>query len=292
MQRSAQLFEAAVRKDPNFALAYAGLADTYVVMGGNGQKPLSEVVPHAKPALARALELDPDLAEAHATMALLNSEVLGERRDLVPELRRAVELSPGYANAHQWLGNVLTGEGDFEEADAELRKAQVLDPLSPMITEGVAENFYYWRRYDDAITQVQLIRKMGSTLGDDILGRAYVQKTMYHDAITVFSSLAQKDRAPLPLIRLAITYAAAGQNARARSLLREARTARKIYVPPYWVAVAYLYLGEKDNSFRWLQKAYQQNDPTLGWMKVDPMLDPIRSDPRYLDLLRKADLSD
>jgi TolB-like protein/DNA-binding winged helix-turn-helix (wHTH) protein len=292
MERSVQLFEAAIRKDPNFALAYTGLADDYVVMGGNGQKPLSEVVPHAKPALLRALELDPDLAEAHATLALLNSEISGERRDLVPELRRAVELSPGYASAHQWLGNILSAEGHFEEADAELRKAQLLDPLSPMITEGVAENFYYWRRYDDAITQVQRLRKMGSALGDDILGRAYVQKTMYHDAITVFSGLVQTNRAPLPLAHLAITYAAAGQNARARSLLREASATRETYIPPYWVAVVYLYLDEKDNTFRWLQRAYRQNDPTLGWMKVDPMLDPIRSDPRYLDLLRKADLND
>jgi len=292
MQHAAQLFEAAIQKDPNFALAYAGLADTYVVMAGNGQKPLSEVVPLAKPALARALELDPDLAEVHATMALLKSEVSGERRDLKPELRRAVELSPGYAVAHQWLGNILSTEGHFEEADAELRKAQVLDPLSPMITEGVAENFYYWRRYDDAIAQAQRIRQMGSALGEGILGRAYVQKGMYQDAIAVFNRLAQSDRVPLPLVELALTYAAAGQNARARSFLREATTARKGYVPPYWIAIAHLYLGEKDTAFELLRRANQQNDPTLGWLKVDPMLDSIRSDPRYIDLLGKADLGD
>jgi len=292
MERSAQLFEASIRKDPNFALAYAGLADTYVVMGGNGQKPLSEVVPLAKPVLARALELDPDLAEVHATMALLNSEVSGERRDLEPELRRAVELSPGYATAHQWLGNILSTEGHFEEADTELRKAQELDPLSLMITEGVAENFYYWRRYDDAIAEVQRMRKLGSDLGDDVLGRAYVQKAMYQDAIAVFSKLRHGDGSPKSATNLAIAYAAAGQKPRARSLLREAATAREGYVPPYWVAVGYLYLSEKNTAFRWLERANQQNHPSMGNLKVDPMLDSIRSDPRYFDLLRKADLSE
>ena len=102
------------------------------MLGGNGQKPLSQVVPPAKAALARALELDPDLAEAYATQALLNSESSGERRSLEPELRRAVELSPGYATAHHWLGAILSTQGRFEEADAELRKAQLLDPLSPI----------------------------------------------------------------------------------------------------------------------------------------------------------------
>jgi TolB-like protein/tetratricopeptide (TPR) repeat protein len=292
MERSVQLFKAAIQKDPKFALAYAGLADTYVIIGGNGQKPLSEVVPRAKAALTRALELDPNLGEAHATLALLHSEISGERRGLEPELRRAVELSPGYPSAHHWLGLILSTEGHFEEADAELRKAQILDPLSPMITEGVAENFYHWRRYDDAIEQVRRMHQMGSGLGDYVLGRAYVEKAMYQDAVAVFSALRKGDRASLALTNLAIAYAAAGKKAEARSLLREATTLRDGYIPPYWIGVAYLYLGEKDNAFQWLQKAYRQNDPMLGNMKVDPMLDPIRSDRRYVELLGKADLSD
>lgn len=292
MERSAQLFEAAIRKDPNFALAYAGLADAYVIMGGNGQKPLSDVIPRAKPALRRALELDPNLAEAHATLALLNSEITGKRRDLLPELHRAVELRPGYATAHQWLGDILSTLGQFAEADEELRKAQLLDPLSPMITEGLAENFYYWRRYDDVITQVQHIRNMGSEVGEAILGRAYIQKGMYQDAVTVFDHLAGQDHSAFPPTQLAITYAAAHQNHRARDLLRQVTAGQGKYVPPYWIAVAYVYLGEKDAAFRWLQRANQQNDPMLGNLKVDPMLDPIRLDPRYLELLNKADLKD
>ena len=291
MQRSIQLFEAAIQKDPNFALAYAGLADTYVVMGGNGQESLVETVPPAKAALARALELDPDLAEAQTTLALLNSESSGDPRGLEEDLRRAVEFSPGYASAHHWLGVILTGRGKFEEADAELRKAQILDPLSPMITEGVAENFYSWRRYDDVIEQVGRIRKMGSSIGDDMLGLAYIQKGMYREAIGVFRDRVQENRTRLSLTNLAIAYAAAGQKQEARRLLSEEAALREGYVPPYRVALVYVNLGEKDTAFRWLQKACQQNDPMRGGMMVDPMLDSIRSDQRYAELLEKARLS-
>jgi len=290
MQRSIQLFEAAIQKDPNFALAYAGLAETYVVIGGNGQEPLVETVPRAKAAMARALELDPDLAEAHTTLALLDSESSGDARGLEGDLRKAVELSPGYARAHHWLGVILTGKGQFEEADAELRKAQILDPLSPMITEGVAENFYSWRRYDDVIEQVGRVRKMGSSVADDMLGLAYIQKGMYQEAIGVFRDRVQADRTRLSLTNLAIAYAAAGQKQEARRLLSEETALREGYVPPYRVALVYVNLGEKDTAFLWLQKACQQNDPFRGGMMVDPMLDSIRSDQRYAELLKQARL--
>jgi TolB-like protein/DNA-binding winged helix-turn-helix (wHTH) protein/Tfp pilus assembly protein PilF len=292
MQRSIQLFEAAIQKDPNFALAYAGLADTYVVLGGNGQEPLAETVPRAKAALARALELDPDLAEAHTTLALLNSESSGDPRGLEGDLRKAIELSPGYARAHHWLGVILTGKGQFEEADAELRQAQILDPLSPMISEGVAENFYSWRRYDDVIEQAERVRKMGSNIADDIMGLAYIEKGMYQEAIGVYSDLLRADRTPRSLTNLAIAYAAAGQKQEARRLLSQANALRVGYVPPYRIALVYINLGEKETAFRWLQRACQQNDPLRGGMKVDPMLDPIRSDQRYAELLGEAGLND
>jgi TolB-like protein/DNA-binding winged helix-turn-helix (wHTH) protein/tetratricopeptide (TPR) repeat protein len=290
MERAVELFKAATEKDPNFALAYAGLADTYVVLGGNAQKPLSEVVPPAKAAMVRALELDPDLAEAHATLALLNSESSGERRGLEPELRRAVELSPSYATAHHWLGAILSAYGRFEEADLELRKAQLLDPLSPMIRQGLAENFYMWRRYDDAIDQVHRIQEMGSSVGDYVLGHAYIQKAMYPEAIALFQRLREGGDSGA-VVQLSVAYAATADQSEARELLRQATSLQHGYVPPYWMAVAYLRLGEKDTAFRWLQRAHVENDPSLVWMKVDPMLDPLRSDPRYTQLLRKADLS-
>ena len=147
------------------------------------------------------------------------------------------------------------------------------------------------RRYDEAIAEALRVRKLGSAVGDGIRGRAYLQKAMYQDAIVVFKQVAETDHGPTPLIWLAITYAAAGQKNYARGLLRKATSAREGYVPPYWVGIGHLYMGEKDTAFRWLQRANEQNDPSMGNLKVDPMLDPIRSDPRYLDLLKKADLS-
>ena len=290
MERAIGLFQQAIRKDPNFALAYAGLADTYVVMGGNGQKPLEQVVPPARAALSHAMELDPSLAEVHATLALLNSESSGLRRGLEAELRRAVELSPGYASAHHWLGLILTGQQRFEEANTELRTAQILDPLSPIISEGVAENYYAWRRYDHAIAELKQIQKMNSSMGDEILGRVYVAQGMYQEAIDQFNRIRQRDESPKILAELAIAYAAAGRKDQARKVLGDAMTPQKLYVPPYWIAEAYVLLGEKDEGFQWLQRAYEAKDPMLGSLMVDPLLDSIRSDPRYAEMLRRADL--
>jgi TolB-like protein/DNA-binding winged helix-turn-helix (wHTH) protein/Flp pilus assembly protein TadD len=286
MEKSIQLFGAAIREDPNYALAYAGLADTYVVLAGNGQKPYADVMPRARAALDRVLELDSNLPQAQIIRAMLISPWDTAK---VGEFRRATELSPGYATAHHWYGVILSGAGRFQEADAELRQAQILDPLSPMITEDLAENFYYWRRYDSAIEQARRIRQMGSSLGDPVLGLAYIQKGMYPDAITVFRALPQEDEAGKNLTYLACAYAASGQREEALKLLSQAST--KGYVPPFLTARVYVLLGEKDIAFRWLQKAYQQTDATTA-IKVDPIMDPIRSDPRYAELLKKTGLAD
>src|SRR5947209_2328634 len=122
MLRAVELLQRATQMDPQFARAYAALAEAYTLMGGNAQEPLAKVVPPARAAITRALQLDPNLAEAYATLALLDSEASGQRRQLEVDLRRAVTLSPGYASAHHWLAAILTGQGRFEEADQELRK--------------------------------------------------------------------------------------------------------------------------------------------------------------------------
>jgi len=292
MQRAIGLFQAAIQRDPQFALAYAGLADTYTVLGGNGQEPLSVVVPLAKSAITRALDLDPTLGDEYATLVLLNSESSGRRRQLEPDLRRAIALSPGSATAHQWLGAILTGKGRFEEADTELREAQVLDPLSPMIRESLAQNFYGWRRYDDAIEQVRCIEEMNSDVGDWVLGRAYIQKRKYLDAIRVFAAHRGRDSHSLALVHLAAAYAASGNKRKSRKLLRQSAISSAGYVSPYWTAAVYVQLGEKEEAFRWLEKSYEQKDPNLGWIKIDPMLDALRPDSRYAEFVRKADLND
>src|SRR5262249_45408894 len=148
------------------------------------------------------------------------------------EFRRAVELSPSYATGHHWFGVILTAMGRLEDADNELRQAQILDPLSPMITEDLATNLYYWRRYDDAINQVRHMQEMGSKLGDPILGLSYIQKGMYQDAIAVFRNPPLGNEQAKDLAYLACAYAASGQLADARRLLNQASTSAKGYVPP------------------------------------------------------------
>lgn len=282
MERSIVLFQAAISKDPNFALAYTGLAETYVVLAGNGQKSYSEVMPLARAALDRALELDPKLSQAHIVYAMLISPWGANKFE---EFRRAAEMSPGYATAHHWYGVVLSAAGRFEEADAELRTAQTLDPLSPMITEGLAENFYFWRRYDQAIEQVHRLHEMGSSLADPVLGLVLIQKGMYADAIELFRKLPDGDESGKKLAYLSCAYAASGRREQALTLLREAST--KGYVPPFLVARIYVMLGDKDAAFLWLEKAYEEPDPTMA-LGVDPIMDSIRADQRYLDLLRKT----
>jgi len=226
----------------------------------------------------------------HATLALLNSEASGQRRGLEADLRQAVELSPGYASAHHWLGLILSGQKRFEEANTELRTAQILDPLSPIITEGVAENFYAWRRYDDALRELKEIQKMNGPIGDDLLGRIYIEKKMYDEAIRHYSTLSQRDHSPQRRTELAIAYAAAGKVDQAKRSLADAEASRQGYVSPYWIAIAEIWLGQKETAFRWLERAYEQKDPMLGSLMTDPMLDPIRSDPRFTEMLKKADL--
>jgi TolB-like protein/Flp pilus assembly protein TadD len=289
MEKALQYFQAAAKKDPNYALAHLGIAETYVVMAGNGQKPYAEVMPLARTAVNRTLELDPSLAQAHLTLAMLIPP-FSDRAGIEREFQRAVELSPGYATAHHWYGVILSGMGRFQEADVELRKAQILDPLSPMITEGLAENFYYWRRYDSAIEQVQRIRAMGSKLGGTVLGLAYIQKARYEEAIGVFERLPQGDEAGKRLAYLACAYAASGQKEQARKLLKQASDSGNGYVPPSLTAMAYVLLGDKEAAIRWLEKAYEQSDPSVAIK--DPILDPIRSDPRFGNLVRKMGYAD
>jgi tetratricopeptide (TPR) repeat protein len=156
-----------------------------------------------------------------------------------------------------------------------------------MITESWAENFYYWRRYDSAIEQAQRIREMGSKLGDTVLGLAYIQKGMYQDAIDAFRGLPKGEEAAKSLTYLACAYAASGQREEARKLLKQASDPANGYVPPTLTARAYMLLGDEAKAVRWLDKGYEQSDPTLSLADVDPIVDPIRSDPRFTELLRK-----
>jgi TolB-like protein len=294
MLESVQLFERAIKDDPNYALAYAGLADSYTVMAINTQMPPAEALPKAKAALQRALELDPNLAQVHATWGLLKSQCEWDWHGAQQEFRTAIDLEPNYAPAHHWAGLAYSEIGQFAAADVEFRKAQVLDPLSPMITEGLAENFTDARRYDDAISTV--LRMPDRTVGWLVLANAYIFKGMYREALAIPRLANPSDINGW--VERAAALARSGDHAGALKILEDLeRTQRNPgaahdYIPPGVLGFAYAWIGEKERAFVWLEKAYRVHDPALANLKVDPGMDSLRDDPRYLDLLKKVGLSD
>ena len=293
MQESAGLFERATKDDPNYALAYTGLADAYTVMAVNAQMSPREALPRAKAALQRALAIDPNLAQAHATLGLLKFTCEWDWRGGEQEFRRAIELQPNYAEAHHWAGLDYMAMGKFDRAEAEFRRAQVLDPLSLMNSEGLEENFYYARRYDDAIATGLGIP--GHSIGWTILASAYMFKGMYGEAMQITNrSTAEGD--PERLWNAAEVEALSGNRAGWIKILeeleRENQTSSKRYVSPADFGFAYAVVGEKERAFAWLEKAYQQHDPALTSLKVNPEADGLRGDARCVELLKKMGLGD
>jgi TolB-like protein len=294
MLQSVQLFDRAIKDDPNYALAYAGLADSYTVMAINTQMPPAEALPKAKAALQRALELDPNLAQVHATWGLLKSQCEWDWHGAEQEFRTAIELEPNYAPAHHWAALDYMQLGQFDLADAEFRKAQVLDPMSPMITEGRAENFKDARRYDDAINIV--LNMPDKKVAWQVLAEAYTNKGMYQEALNVPGIGNATDLNGF--IIKAGAVAGSGNRAEALRILedlqrnRQNRGASNDYIPPGVLGYGFASIGEKEQAFAWLDKAYQVHDPALANLKVDPAFDSLRSDPRYADLLKKVGLSD
>jgi TolB-like protein/lipoprotein NlpI len=290
MLESLRLFKRAIKDDPNYALAYSGLADTYTVMTINTQMSPAEAVPLAKAALQRALELDPNLARAHATEGLLESQCEWNWHGAEDEFRKAIALDPNYAPAHHWAGLNFMEMGQFSAADAEFRTAQVLDPLSPMITEGRAENFYDWRRYDDAISVV--LNMPDQRVGWLILANAYIFKGMYQQALKIPNVGNPNDMNGF-IIKAAALARSGDRNAGLKILtdLEERHKnagASEDYIPPGYLAWGYAMAGDKERSLLYLEKAYEQRDPTLANLKVDPGFDILRSDPRFTDLLHKV----
>jgi tetratricopeptide (TPR) repeat protein len=272
------------------------VADAYTVMAVNQQMPAAEAVPRAQAALQRALELDPDLAEAHATLGLLKSNCEWDFRGGEAEFRRAIELQPTYAEAHHWAGLNYMHRGQFQTAEAEFRQAQLLDPLALMITEGLEENFYFSRRYDDAIATALHMQGPRHGIGGVTLTKAYIAKGMYAEALKMPVSLDTND--PTVLVLKAEALAGAGDRAAALKILQELERREhnlspgQTYVPAVTIGEGYAVLGDKESAFAWLEKAYQAHEPDLAQLKIDPAYDNLRSDPRYFDLLKRMNLSD
>ena len=294
LTKGIEYFKQAIDKDPGYPLAYAGLADSYYILGYYNWLPPKEAYPKAKAAAVKALELDDSLAEAHAALAAVRRDFDWDWVEAEKEFRRAFELNASYASAHQWCANLFNALGRREEALTEMKKAQELDPLSLIINADLGRTFYFARQYDQSLEQFRKTLDMDPNfaLAHLWLGQVYEQRRTYEAAIVEFQKgISVFGGSSYALARLGHAYAVAGRRGEAQMVLNQLdELAKQKYVSPYDTAVIYAGLGEKDRAFAWLERAYEERSNSLDFLKVEPSLDPLRSDARFQDLIRRVGL--
>ena len=295
VRKAIPYFEQSMSKDPNYPLAYDGLADCWLSLGWYGYLSPKETFPQAKAAAMRALELDATLGEAHTSLAFANMNYDWDWSAAEREFRKAIELNPNYANAHHWYADYLSAVGRHEQAVTESKRALELDPLSPIINAWLGWRYFFARQYDLAIEQYLKTLEMDPTFVPArlVLGQGYEQKSMPEKAIDELKkAVSLSGGSSLYVSSLAHAYAIAGRRSEAEMLLRQLNErAQNTYVPSFHIAIIFAGLGQKDRALVWLEKGYQERSTWMVWLKVDPRLDVLRSDPRFQDLLRRLGLS-
>lgn len=294
-QQAIEYFQRATTLDPNYALAYAGLANSYTLLTAYSSASATLYTPQARAAASRALELDMDLAEAHTAMALIVQNQDWDWQASEKEYRRAIELNPNYATAHHWYAEHLLWLGRFDQALRESERAGQLDPLSLIIAADRGAILYYSRQYDRAIDQFRsVLRRDSNFFRASLITNAYAEKAMYAQA------LADEDNwrrligeGPWDWSHLAYIYGRAGQAERAqRELEKLEKLSRYEQLDPVIMLWAHLGAGNKEEALADLEKAYAGHFGLLTTLKVEPAFDPLRSDPRFQDLLRRVGLAD
>ena len=295
LKTAVDYFQRAVAKDPAFALGYAGLAQSYVLLYVYGGAAASEGFPQAEQAALKALEIDGSLAEGHMALAMVKADYHWEWAAGERGFQRALELNPGNATAHHWYGLHLVGQGRFDEALIEARRAQDLDPLSLVVNTFTGQLLYSWRRYDEAIDQLQETLKLDPDFGVArlYLGRAYIQKSMYREAVTELQKARDLWGENARVISsLGCAYALSGNQVAAEQALEDLkRVSQDESFPPLAMATIYVGLGERDLALEWLEKAVEQPGEHQIWFAANPRFDPLRSDPRFDDLLERMNLA-
>ena len=296
LKKAVELFQKAIDKDPNYALAYAGLADSYALLGGPvyGAEPSDQTVIRAKTAALKALELDNTLAEAYTSLGYIASTYEWDFPSAEKNFKRALELNPSYATAHHWYGlTYLSYVGRHEEAILETQRAAELDPLSLIINASYGRAFYYAKQYDKAIEQFRKTIELDPSFvrAHLYLGWTFEAKGMFNEAIAEYEKARALDDSPVISASLAHVLAVAGRKDEAQKLLVElSDLSQRRYVSAYDLALIHTGLGEKDRAFQFLEKAYQERSSALSWLRVDARLDNLRSDPRFSDLQRRVGL--
>jgi TolB-like protein/Flp pilus assembly protein TadD len=287
-------FNQAAEEDPNYAQAYSGLADTYALLGDWQYAVMTpkEAYPKAKTAALKAVELDSSLGEAHNSLAFVLDGFDWNLDSGGKEFRRAIELNPGYATAHHWYADHLALLGQYDEAIVEMKKAESLDPLSLIINADLAELLVLAHSYDEAIAQSRKTIEMDPNfaMAHNQLGQAYLQKHMYDQAIAELQNAVQlSGGSPTCIANLARAYGLSGKRSEAMKLLNDLKsssTAKNSHASE--VAAIYASLGDKDEAMNWLEKGYAErfNPGVL----IRPGFDPLRTDPRFQDLVHRVGL--
>jgi len=293
LKQAADFYQQAIEKDPNYALAYSGLAETYVLFSSYDVAPADDSMPQAKAAALRALAIDDSLAEAHTALGFYLSNYEWDRDSSEKEYRRAIELKPNYATAHHWLGADLVYVKRFEDSLVELRRGEELDPLSPIIGTNLGDTLVFARRYDEAIAQYKrtLVRNPNFPYAHLALGRAYGAKGMYPEAIAEARASIGLNGGSSVKGFLGLWLAKSGKREEAVKLLGELKQeSTRNYVQSITFALIYIALGDKEEALNHLEKHMWSRAETASSYAIDPELDDLRSEPRFKEMLKRMNL--
>ena len=295
-QQAIEYFQQAIKIDPNYAAAYAGLANSYTLLTAYSSASSTLYMPQARAAALRALELDQGSAEAHSALALIVQNLDWDWQTSEKEYRRAIDLNPNYATAHQWYAEHLMWLGRFDEALKESEQAQKLDPLSLIIATDHGAVLYYSRQYDRAIEQFRTVLRKEPNFprAGFLLINAYVEKGMFEQALNQAAAAGRLyGDFPWYWVVLTYIYGRGGQLEKARHELEKLeKVSRQEPVSPVFMLWAHLGAANKEEALGDLEREYSQHFSALTSLKVEPGLDPLRGDPRFQDLLRRVGLAD
>jgi eukaryotic-like serine/threonine-protein kinase len=292
LKKAIEQFQQAIDRDPNYALAYAGLADCYMLLEQYAGVPSSETDAKTRAAAERAIAIDDSLAEAHTSLAFYYKQSW-QWAESEKEFKRAISLNPNYPTARHWYQILLESLGRDDEAFAEIKRALELDPLSPVLEVNIGEAYAKKGDLDSAMEHAKRLVQLDPNfpLAHDIYGLVYLKQRRYAEAIGEFQQNVTNDRSAYSLSYLGYAYAMAGRRDEAVAVLKELEGMyKKRESLAQYQAAVYAGLGDKDQAFAWLEKGFQARNATLVFLVTDLTFDPLRSDPRYGDLLRRMGL--
>ncbi|MEP6911296.1 MAG: protein kinase [bacterium] len=301
LRNGIKYFQQAEEKDPSYALAYSGLADSYALLSDIGVVKPSDDMPKAKAAAQKAVDVDPTLAEAYTSRAFVKLAYDWDWLGAEADFKKALELNPKYPTAHQWYASYLIQMGKFEQAKKEIEEAHQLDPLSPIISSNLGQYAYYEHRYDDAIENYNKTLEMVPDfwVTHHYRGLAYTMKGMYEQAIAEFRGSIQSpgegslkegsvENDPEVAASLAFAYGKAGKRKEAEAILERFKTlSGQRYVSPTYFAIAYAGLNDPNQAIAYLNKAYESRHPGLVLIRIDPLFDGLRTDARFKQIVQR-----